>query len=346
MHMKKQKVKKKLILLLFLTACLLSLTTNTYAHHGGEGGLGGGVGIAGPIVTIPAYSLPKGSKFISLITNYTNADDFSNGRLSQLGRRGEDYDIVENSLSPSVTFGLGITEKLSLSAQIPYLFRYGIRKAEGIPDVVSEGNAIGIGDINIFGLYEFLHNEKHDLHLALLSGIKIPSGVRRDKTRQGMLFKAEHQPGTGSWDPQVGLAISKHFGFIHLDSNFLYRFSTKGIQDTTLGDIVSYNFAVSYLVGSRNGLLEKLFVNNLFGKELKWHLIAEMNGSWVEKPKEGSEREENEGGNLIYLSPGIRTIVDNNWIFNLSVGIPTIYALHGRRVPPNVRLIFGVTKVF
>jgi hypothetical protein len=59
--------------------------------------------------------------------------------------------------------------------------------------------------------------------------------------------------------------------------------------------------------------------------ELKWHLIGEINGNWIEKPKVGSLREENEGGTLIYLSPGIRTIIDKKWVANLSVGLPTIH---------------------
>ncbi|MBI2995427.1 MAG: transporter [Candidatus Melainabacteria bacterium] len=333
------------LLLCFFVSLLLVLPS--YAHHGGEGGLGGGAGIAGPIVTIPAYALPKGSKFISLITNYTNADESSNTRLSRLGLRGEDYDVVENTLSPSLTAGLGITNRFSLSLQLPYIFRYGIRRVEAIPQVVSQGNSIGVGDINLFGLYEFLHSEKYDFHAALLAGLKIPSGVVQDKTRQGNLFKAEHQAGTGSFDPQVGLALSKHLGIFHLDSNFMYRFSTKGVQNTILGDVISYNFAISYLIGThKKDFLKKIFVDHILGKKANWHLIAETNGNWVEKPNVRGVREENEGGTLVYLSPGIRLILDKKWIANLSIGLPTIENLNGRRRPPNIRLIFGLTRVF
>lgn len=337
---------KTIYLLLFSLYVLLSISCPAYAHHGGEGGLGG-AGIAGPIVTIPAYPLPKKSKFISIITNYTNADIFSNSQLKRLGKRGEDVDVIENSLSPSLTAGLGLTDKLSLSASVPYIFRYGVRRVEGTPDIVSKGNSIGVGDINFFGLYEFFHSDKLELHSALLTGLKIPSGVRRDTDRSGKLFRAEHQPGTGSWDPQIGLAVSKHLGLVHVDSNVMYRFSTKGIQDTILGDVVSYNFALSYLVGSSKGfIVDKLFPKHLGKKDVKWHLIGEMNGNWVEKPKVEDHREENEGGTLVYLSPGLRMILDKKWVANISVGLPTIHNLNGRRQPPNVRVIFGVTRIF
>jgi hypothetical protein len=329
---------------LFIGAFIIS-SGAVNAHHGGEGGLSG-AGIAGPIVTIPAYPLPKKSKFVSFITNYTNADIFSDSRLRKFGKRGEDVDVVENALSPSITAGIGLTEKLSASVSIPYIFRFGVRRVEGTPEIISKGNSIGVGDINFFGLYEFFHSEEHDLHAALLGGLKIPSGVVHARDHSRKIFRAEHQPGTGSWDPQIGLALSKHAGLFHVDTNGMYRFSTKGIQETILGDVINYNLAVSYLVGSTNDHLDKVFINKIRNNQLKWHLILEANGSWVEKPKVQSEREENEGGTLIYLSPGIRGIINNNLVANLSVGLPVIQNLNGRRQPPNVRLIFGLTKVF
>jgi len=333
-------------LTLVLVIAFFISTNSSFAHHGGEGGLGGGAGIAGPIVTIPAYPLPKGSKFISLITNYNNADIFSDSKLKRLGKRGEDVDIVENTLSPSLTAGYGFTEKSSLSVSVPYTFKFGVRRVEGTPEILNKGNSIGVGDVNFFGLYELLHSDKHDLHAALLYGLKIPSGVKRSHDRSGMIFRAEHQLGTGSWDPSLGLSVSKHQGFLHLDANGMYRFSTKGIQDTTLGDVASYNLAASYLVGTKKTRFDKLFPKKIFGHETSWHLIGEINGSWVEKPKTPEGREENEGGTLVYLSPGMRLILDKKWVTNLSVGLPTVHNLNGRRQPPNVRVILGVTRVF
>lgn len=336
--------------MLFRSALLLiiiiSYIAPSLAHHGGEGGLGGGAGIAGPIITIPAYPLPKGSKFVSLITNYNNADIFSNSKLKRFGRRGEDVDVVENTLSPSITAGYGFTEKSSLSVSVPYIFKFGVRRVEGSPEILNKGNSIGVGDINFFGLYELIHSDKHDLHAALLYGLKLPSGVRRAHDHSGMIFRAEHQPGTGSWDPSVGLSISKHAKFLHLDANGMYRFSTKGIQDTTLGDVITYNLATSYLIGTKDTFIDRVFPKTIFGHKADWHLIGEINGSWVEKPKTPEGREENEGGTLIYLSPGARLILDKKWVTNLSVGLPTIHNLNGRRQPPNIRVILGITRVF
>jgi hypothetical protein len=126
----------------------------------------------------------------------------------------------------------------------------------------------------------------------------------------------------------------------------MYRFSTNGVQDTILGDVASYNFAVSYLAGSNDTFLRKVLPEKVGKNKLKWHLICEANGLWVEKREVAGKREENDGGTLIYLSPGIRAIFNSNWITNLSVGLPTIHDLHGRKRPPNVRLIFGITRVF
>ena len=55
-------------LLVFISVFFLC-GSKAQAHHGGEGL--NGVGIAGPIITIPAYTLPKGVKFINTLTDYT-----------------------------------------------------------------------------------------------------------------------------------------------------------------------------------------------------------------------------------------------------------------------------------
>ena len=71
---------------------------------------------------------------------------------------------------------------------------------------------------------------------ALLDSID--SAARR-MSSDGERLETEHQPGTGSWDPLVGFAASKRWGPVSLDGNALYQFSTKGAQDTELGDRLS-----------------------------------------------------------------------------------------------------------
>ena len=207
--------------------------------------------------------------------------------------------------------------------------------------------------LTLFSAYKFLRRDDIGLNASFLSGIKIPSGVRRDKDRQGFIFEADDQPSTGSWDPLVGLAVTKKLGVFALHSNGLYRFSTRGTQNTVVGDVATFNLAVSHRV-YKNKFLSSIFLQKLFNKDLNWDLILETNGQWSEKPKTrasvGSRHidftQENHGGLLVYLTPGLRLIVDKKWVTNIGVGFPIIEALNGRERAPSARLVFGLYRVF
>ena len=60
---------KKFWIILFCFSIIFSFTYSAKAHHGGEGNING-PGLAGPIITIPAFTLPKGTN-IRLIFNFT-----------------------------------------------------------------------------------------------------------------------------------------------------------------------------------------------------------------------------------------------------------------------------------
>ncbi|MBI3307971.1 MAG: transporter [Candidatus Melainabacteria bacterium] len=333
-----------------ITLIIFSFNNHCKAHHGGEAYING-PGIAGPIITIPARTLPKKKYYISTGINYINANEFTNAELINLAKRGEHVHDTRHFFTPSLSFGYGITDDLFIGASVPYVFKYDLRTSFN-NRAIELGNSIGIGDITFLSIYRFLKNETNDLNAAIVSGIKIPSGVRRIKDDQRILFEADDQPGTGSWDPMVGLAISKGFKDFALDANGLYKFSTEGTQNTMVGDIANFNFAISHRV--KDKYLKKVFIEKVLNNNLKWDLIFEANGHWSEKPQFKFDlalrhiniRDDNHGGLLIYLTTGIRLNINDSWISNLAVSLPTIENLNGRQRAPNVRLIFAITKIF
>ena len=306
---------------------------NAQAHHGAEGLTG--VGLAGPIITTPAYTLPKGLKYINTLTDYTNFNTFSNKRLIEFDKRHEHVHDLSDLLIQNIGAGYGLTDNLTIGLRVPYVFRFGIKDVHDA-NVAKAGNSIGIGDITLFGQYRFLKNEKRHLHVALLTGLKIPSGVRRTHGRDGDLFETDQQPGSGSWDPLAGLAISKKIKQFSLDANGLYKFASRGSQGSNLGDLVNYNLAVSY----------RLIKDGDF-KKLSFDLIGEANGLWSQKPNTiHGFVDENHGGNIIYLSSGFRITIDKKWILATSIGLPTIENLNGRQRAPHIHLITAITRTF
>lgn len=337
---------------ILIASLIATINISVNAHHGGEVSLTG-PGVAGPIITIPARTLPKGKFFIGTGINYLNFDQYTNSEILHLDNIGEHIHGPSHIFTPSLNAGYGLTDDLFLAINLPYIFRYDTKTAfNGI--AIDEGNSIGFGDITVFGEYRFFKNEKNDFHSAILSGIKIPSGVRRTRDNQGLLFEADEQPGTGSWDPIVGFAISKGFKHLALDANGLYTLSTEGTQDTIVGDMINFNIALSHRINGHYSPFKQYVPGTVNGKNLIWDLIFEANGQWSEKPEIRMKqpfghigiREENHGGLIIYLTPGIRLTYDEKWVTNLAIGLSTIEDLNGIERTPSLRLVFGLIRIF
>ncbi len=310
--------------------------------------VGFSAGLAGPAITIPATTFPKGSGAVTLRVEYVKSRTFSNAELIRLAAQGTEVHSVDYLLSPSVSAGYGLTDNLTVGLRLPYLLRTDIRSGhnEGGEVVIdTHGNSDGVGDLTVLSQYRFVNNEPGRLESALLAGIKVPTGATGVKDRNGELFETEHQPGSGSWDPLLGLAASKRVGAVSLDANVLYTFATGGAQRTNLGDQLHYNLAASYRLGN-----EKSHHHSHGGttehQHTTWDLILEVNGEWQEKQKVSNVEDENSGGSLVYLSPGARLCGDNGWAATLSVGIPVIEERNGVQHETDIRMVFGLSKGF
>lgn len=177
----------------------------------------------------------------------------------------------------------------------------------------------------------------------MLFGIKIPTGATGVRDKNGVSFETEHQPGSGSWDPLLGIAASKRLGAISFDANLLYTFAARGAQRTNLGDQLHYNQAASYRLGNESHHHSHETAEH---RHLAWDLILEVNGEWQDKQYIAGAVDENSGGSLVYVSPGVRLCGDNGWAATLSVGIPVIEERNGVQHVTDVRTAFGLSRVF
>jgi len=180
--------------------------------------------VSGPVITIPATTLPAGSGAVTLRAEYVKFRAFSDSELARLAVQGIEAHSVDYLLTPSVGVGYGLTDDLTIGLRLPYLLRTDIKSGHdegGEVAIDSHGDSNGIGDLIFLGQYRFLNDQPNSLECALLLGIKTPTGSTGVKDRNGILFEAEHQPGSGSWDPLLGIAASKRVGAISFDANLL-----------------------------------------------------------------------------------------------------------------------------
>ena len=353
-------------------AVTLLSATSAFAHHpGGTGNAGG----AGPINTMPATTLEAGHVGVSFVYEYISLFGLNDADLIAAAAAHQHAHSIRTIEGASFGAAYGITNDLMLTLRMPYVRRTDIREGHhshgpGGNTVDVRGDAAGLGDMTVLGQARFFNNAASGTEVALLLGVRLPTGRTDVRDRQGERFETEFQPGSGSVDPLLGMAFTQRFGAWSFDSNVLYAFAGEGAQQTNLGDRFQYNTAVSYrLVGS--ALAPALTIAPVHlrtrpqGGDGPGHkhdhshegvpakptpqwlvdLVLELNGEWHDKQVVAGVVDPNSGGNTVYLSPGLRVGYGNVSGF-ASVGVPIVNHMNGLQSKPDYRVVTGVAATF
>src|SRR5205085_2182955 len=187
--------------------------TPAWADHVGPGGVGAGAGMTvfGP-ATLDEKQWAMGLRLL-----FTRPEQRSDAELEALAGEHIHAHNTDYNLNASLGVAYGVTHHLTLSAELPYVRREGLREGEHshaggttTNEVVSLGNVSGIGDLSLLAKYRL--TEGKGAGFALVGGIKLPTGSAGETSPDGELLETEHQPGTGSWDPIVGASASVPLG--------------------------------------------------------------------------------------------------------------------------------------
>jgi hypothetical protein len=347
------------------------------AHHNPTFGF---AGTAGPIITNPASTIQKGRFTFGVRNEYVNFNEYSNDALKFFAKKKQFVHGAQHFMRPSLVAAYGVTDNFTISISFPYNVQGGIAdgslSANGTPIIIRRGTADGLGDLTLFGQYRFLNLRKHELEAAILAGITIPSGLAHVKDNVNERFGPDHQPSKRSFDPLVGLSITKRFKKKYsFDTNYLYTKAVKGIQNFYSGDLHNYNLALSYNVFNGHHHSHPK-INETHSHEhthkhfstyhshehshthkQNWYTnlsldsVLELNGEWRQKQKFGTLqpfgfKDEDSGGTSIYLSPGFRVGFGKNWSTYYSFGLPIIQDPHGDGQKTDFRMVFGLSKAF
>jgi hypothetical protein len=299
---------------------------------------------------------------------------FSDTELTTLAGKHIHAHSLDAILAPTLVYAYGVTNDLTIIGRLPVIIRQDIREGHHSHGpagntVDARGDASGIGDIALLGQYRFFNDRATRTEAALLLGVKTPTGKSSVGDSAGERFEAEFQPGTGSWDGLFGLALTQRSGAWSFDANVLYQLATTGTQDTDLGDRLQYNLAVSYrIAGSNSGFGKPMRAGVLpepmyhGGPKQRGHahahdappaaptsptldLVLELNGEWHGRQEIAGAKDENSGGNVVYLSPGARLSFGTLSGF-ASVGIPVANHVNGTQAEPASRVLTGIAVSF
>jgi hypothetical protein len=370
-------------------ALVLAATSPAMSHHPSGTGTSK---TGGPIVTIPGTTLQKGGSALYLVFEHMSFEELSDAVLEAAAARHEHAHSLATLESPALGYSYGLTDRVMVSIQLPYVVRTGIREAshhhhdeaaeghshaaageteghqheegethheaEEENETVDRGDTEGVGDLTLFGQYRF-YGQDTGLQASLLTGVKTPTGRTGERDDQGELFEAEFQPGSGSWDPMLGLALSQAQGRWSVDGNVLYTIATEGTQHTDLGDRFHYNGAVTYrLMGGDASVSHEVPMPHSHNGQSHHHdhaalspgglvidAVLELNGEWQAKQTISGEDDPNSGGNVVFISPGVR-VASNRWSGFVTVGLPIVNDLNGLQSEPTYRLFGGVLVGF
>ncbi len=316
------------------------LCTNAIADHPT---VAFGINSAGSINTISADPLPSGAFALGIQTEVIYNDEFSTEQLVNFADSGlEGVHSIDQITNTSISISYGINEDLSINARLPYIKRKNIREGEiedGEAEAHTHGDSSGMGDLLLLGQYRVSQSETTNISVNF--GIKMPTGETNDKDIDGIRFETEFQPGSGSWDFLFGVAVSKQSGSFGYHANILYNKTTEGSQSTEIGDSLSYNAALTYKINGDSHALH----DHSHDTEIKWDLMLELNGEKRSKNKISGNTEVHSGGNIIFLSPGIRVSSDKLGGF-LSFGIPVVENKNGTQTDIDKRILAGISFAF
>ena len=332
-----------------------AFATSALADHVGPSGVGGG-----GLTVISPWTLDEGQGAFGLRLVYTKPKQRSDALLEALAAQHIHAHNTDYNLNASLSAAYGISHRLTVSGELPYVRRDDLREGEhaheggeAINEVERLGSVSGLGDVSLLAKYRLTGGTTSGL--ALIAGIKAPTGSTHKHSTDGERLETEHQPGTGSWDPIIGAAAGTKAGAVTLSASALYQFSGRGAQHTRLGDRLQGGISLSHRFGEAPHEHQESH-NHHHGDELDehaephphstWDAFVELGGEWEGRQLVGGEVEQASGGKWLYAAPGVRFTSAGGWSVGGALAVPLWQDIRTSHPNNRYRLMLSVGRAF
>lgn len=335
----------------FVATPLLFLASPALADHPG---IGGAASTGGALHVLSPDTLGQGMLAAGMRIHFVKSDAYSKQELIDFAAAHVHAHSNDSLTNVMASIAYGLTDRLTISAGLPFIYRNNLRagkhshvSGEVFNEAVAFGDVSGIGDLTFLAQYRVA--ESPSSAFSLVAGLKTPTGSTHKRGDDGNRLETEHQPGTGSWDPAIGLAAGATFGTIRLDSSALYLFSNKGAQDTRIGDRLQLGIAAMRRFGPpedhHDAPVPGVAVEEVPHGHSSWDAILELNLEWEGRQKIRGNIEPDSGGTAVFLSPGARYNSSSGISAAFGIGVPVYQRI--RRSHPNndYRVTFTIGKL-
>ena len=221
----------------------------------------------------------------------------------------------------------GLRYNLQLSAIVPYINRTFTLDRPAGPNRFS---AEGPGDAAVVAKWRYHRWDDvgKALNFAVLAGVELPTG-RDDVKEDGILLAPEIQPGSGSWDPSLGTAVTYEPGRWRFNAAVMYQSNGEGGQDFKSGDELFGELAVG----------NRFWLEPYPGPFMRLDAILRFRHTW--RARQDGDIVHDSGGDLVTVGATLAFRPQPTLDFQLFVEIPVYQFLEGTQLEEDLSVFFA-----
>ena len=177
----------------------------------------------------------------------------------------------------------------------------------------------GIGDFTALARYTLWKKDQpgRTIRLAPFIALEMPSGDDDQADSLGRLPQPL-QLGSGSWDPSIGLVLTRQDLSRQIDASLSYTFNTRA-NNFEFGDVGRLELSYQHRIWPRE--LASGIPGFLYG-------VLESNLIWQDKNEVNGVEDGNSGGVTWYVAPGIQ-YVTRRTVAEFAIQVPIVQNLNG-----------------
>ncbi len=220
---------------------------------------------AGPITTWAAPVCGKGVLYIQPLLYFSQSKGYFFGQ-------GDYFDwpdgIKYRQKQQLLFIQYGLSDRWEAAVQMAYQQNYA-REQNDDDEELDEATSSGLADTYLFARYCAIEETESIPHVTWLLQLKLPTG----KYQHGEADKyGTDIMGTGSYDPGIGVVLTKKIKPVMVHFDFLYSRPSKVTVDdisTRYANYVNYDFGVEYFLPKGFNLM--LEFNGFKQGETEWN---------------------------------------------------------------------------
>lgn len=235
---------------------------------------------------------------------------------------------VSNTYFLSLTYMLD--SSWGVSVALPFVDK--VETNTSLTGNVSELRTGGLSDISAF--IKWQNTGRGNWQIISTLGVKIPTGIVDEINEEnGILYSADLQPGTGSWDFLFAVE-----GVYKIKPRLLFNI---GGSYTLTTPADRFDSQISYKFGNTLQILMGAAVPFVSGA-IEFLPFLNLRSRFSEKDQVNDSFEPNTGGFWLNIQPGVRAIINNKVMFSLIAQAPVYRNLTGVQLSTSYRFQTGV----